>query len=299
LDRDRASAKAGNRFIVFQWDTFFINPPMALEDIELYQLGDTCGDPGYGNDSHVQLCHELILLLDGEAVMALNGRPYRIGGGGAVFLRKGTSHDILAVGKSPMHMMYIGFMCAPQAAKWLSDFVEKEPIRIASDAHALRPLFEFAMAEYDAKDAMRLPALAALLRLLVILAFRLFQSMPAPSYLLADELIDADNELVRRLTDYIRQNAASIGRLTNVAERFNYSYSHLSHVFAAATGLTLHEFWDRCRFQRAMDMMRDPDITLTRIAQELNFQSIQTFSRAFHQYFGMPPSRCQRMLRNL
>lgn len=295
----RTDRAGQNWLVVFQNDTLTLSPPLKYGNVFLWQLGDLCGEPGFSIDEHEQFCHELVLMCQGEAVMTLDGQKYKVREAQILMIRYGTRHKIDYVGAGPVRMMYLGFMFDENIDPRYVEFVNRAPYQLAEDVMGMRALFDLSMSEYENQTELHEEALDAILRLLIICAYRSFDAGEAKPYQPLTAFQDVDNQLVRRLAEYIGENALSIASLQEVAETFRYSYSYLSHTFSQHTGVTLREYFERCRFDHAFQMLKDPDLTITQIANRLNYQSIHTFSRAFNKQYGITPSRCQRMLRDV
>jgi len=60
-------------------------------------------------------------------------------------------------------------------------------------------------------------------------------------------------------------------------------------------GVTYRDLLDRVRFDRARQLMRDPDNRLADIAQDLGYTDASNFTHAFRHLTGISPSRYRRM----
>lgn len=81
-------------------------------------------------------------------------------------------------------------------------------------------------------------------------------------------------------------------RLTvkEIAHACDISARHLMRAFRATTGLTLHQFLNETRMQRAMTMLRSSDAPAKAVAARLGFSTPSAFSAAFLQTTGVTPS---------
>jgi AraC-like DNA-binding protein len=82
--------------------------------------------------------------------------------------------------------------------------------------------------------------------------------------------------------------------LADLASACTLSISRLSHLFKAATGLTLREFRRNCRFQAAMKMLATTDMQIKQIAYTLGYHHTSSFVRAFELHAGVSPSDYRR-----
>jgi AraC-like DNA-binding protein len=68
------------------------------------------------------------------------------------------------------------------------------------------------------------------------------------------------------------------------------SPAHFSRQFRATFGEPPHRYLQRRRVERAMDLLRETDRSVTEICFDVGFGSLGTFSRTFRAVVGEPPS---------
>lgn len=78
-------------------------------------------------------------------------------------------------------------------------------------------------------------------------------------------------------------------KLDDLLSIAHMSRSNLMRVFRKATGQTPIEYLVRLRIQRAMDMLRNTDLTVTEIALEVGFNDSNYFTRQFRRILGESP----------
>lgn len=99
--------------------------------------------------------------------------------------------------------------------------------------------------------------------------------------------------LLRRLRlakDVMDRDWAEPLDLDAVAARAGYSRFHFVRVFKAAYGETPGQYLSRRRIERAEEMLRTADLTVTEICTLVGFSSLGTFSTRFKQQTGLSPS---------
>lgn len=103
---------------------------------------------------------------------------------------------------------------------------------------------------------------------------------------------------IDRVVDHIQRHPAgdlSLAVLANVA---HFSPYHFHRLFKAHVGETLNHFVRRTRLERAAVLMRSSrSRPLSAIATECGFGALASFSRAFKEVYGIPPSRWDRRTR--
>jgi AraC-like DNA-binding protein len=68
------------------------------------------------------------------------------------------------------------------------------------------------------------------------------------------------------------------------------SPAHFSRQFRATFGEPPHRYLQRRRVERAMELLRETDRSVTDICFDVGFNSLGTFSRTFRAVGGEPPS---------
>lgn len=74
-----------------------------------------------------------------------------------------------------------------------------------------------------------------------------------------------------------------------IARKLGISQSHLRTRFAASCGVSLGRHLRRLRLEKACGMLRLGNSRVSEVAESCNFNSIFSFSRAFHTAYGMSP----------
>jgi AraC family transcriptional regulator len=87
-------------------------------------------------------------------------------------------------------------------------------------------------------------------------------------------------------------------RIEDLAAEFGVSPFHLSRVFRAETGTSLHQYVLRVRMQQALSRLHDGEAQLSRLALELGFSSHSHFSTVFRRHFGESPNQVRAAFRS-
>ena len=82
--------------------------------------------------------------------------------------------------------------------------------------------------------------------------------------------------------------------LSALARQVYSSPWHLARIFRAEVGLPVHQYQQRARLARALDLLLDTDRELTEIALDLGFSSHSHFTVVFRRMVGLSPSAFRR-----
>lgn len=99
---------------------------------------------------------------------------------------------------------------------------------------------------------------------------------------------------IQRILHYIQLHPAQAMSLKFFAGMCNISASYLSSLFRTETGMTLTEYINRCRVDRAAVLLRLTDNTIAAVGERVGFLDENYFTRVFKRIKGMPPSAYRR-----
>ena len=95
------------------------------------------------------------------------------------------------------------------------------------------------------------------------------------------------SSVVDRIKDYIDAGNGFSMSLDDFAQFFHYDKFHLERQFKAAFGTSLIRYRNEMRMEYARRLLATKSVTAT--AEELGFESIYSFSRAYKNRYGFPP----------
>lgn len=101
------------------------------------------------------------------------------------------------------------------------------------------------------------------------------------------ELVHLHNDSLRRFkhSDYI-------------AEKVNRDYRYLSTLFSEVESITIEQYLIHQKIERVKELLIYDELTLSQIADLLNYSSIAHLSAQFKSTTGMPPSQFKRLRDN-
>lgn len=99
---------------------------------------------------------------------------------------------------------------------------------------------------------------------------------------------------LRRARDLADRQYAEPLDLAGLAAAAGVSKYHFLRCFAAEYGETPMQYVSRRRIERATDLLRATNLTVTEVCHLVGFSSLGTFSRRFTELVGTSPSAYQR-----
>ena len=96
---------------------------------------------------------------------------------------------------------------------------------------------------------------------------------------------------INRVCDYIREHLDRKLPLEELARIANFSPYHFHRIFRALVGETTGQFVRRARLEAAASRLCfQPGVSITEVALDCGFSSVEAFGRAFRSHFGMTAS---------
>jgi len=82
--------------------------------------------------------------------------------------------------------------------------------------------------------------------------------------------------------------------IENIASEVFMSPYHFHRIFSATFETTPLKFHKKCKFQKLKKLIHSNQFTISEIAELGGFSNIYSFSKAFKNFYGYPPSKCFR-----
>lgn len=281
----------------FHFDHTFFEAPRPYEHIILYQIGDLSCESGYVIGEHRQHCYEISYITSGEGLFFTNGQSYPVKKGDIYINIPGEMHDGIASRTDPFRYFYVGFHFADTPIeqnpfihiKKMLDQIKNPVLQDRFNIHdPFISIFNEIINTGMYSDLM----IKTYLQQIVVTAYRNFFESWEKEYVPVNES-EKSRKIVYDIINYIDMHLCKIGDLTRIASELGYSYSYISRIFSNETGLGIHEYYNKKRFEKAVEWLGKGEMSVTLIAESLQYQSIHSFSRAFHKYFGMSPTEYQ------
>ncbi len=281
----------------FHFDNIYMDNPQLYESIILYQIGDLSCEGGFDLGRHKQYCYEISFIASGKGVFYSNNNEYNIKKGDIYLSLPDEFHNGRADFIDPFRYFYVGFNFAENLndsnsffhIKRLFDQISNPVIKDKLDIQT--PFINIFNELINLNDFSNI-MIKTYLHQIVILAYRSFSELWEKEYS-QDNHSEKSKKIVYEIVNYIDSNLDKIIELSNIADIFGYSYSHLSRIFSSETGSSIQEYYNKKRFEKAVQWLKQSNLSITEIAENLNYQSIHSFSKAFRKSFGISPTQYQ------
>lgn len=108
---------------------------------------------------------------------------------------------------------------------------------------------------------------------------------------ICDEMKPHTQYKLQNAIKYIKDNYSAKISLDAVAAKACMSKYHFSRSFKKATGTTYRDYLNRCRIEKAKDLLSNSSMQITEIAFAVGYTDITNFERIFKRIAGLAPSQ--------
>ncbi|GIN56238.1 AraC family transcriptional regulator [Lederbergia ruris] len=278
---------------------YFINP-QPFESIILYQIGDLSCKGGYVVREHKQFCYEISYIVSGTGLFTVNKKSYPVREGDIILNVPKQLHSGKADEINPFRFFYMGFgfskgMDEKDPLFLIKKMFDKEQQSIVRDHLGIDLPFIHIFKELISLDQYSTHMMGMYLRQIIVMVYRNFQKNFSIDYD-PHSNTNKTEQIVYRMINYIDSYLLQIGDLTEISRQLHYNYSYLSRIFAKKMGMTIQEYYNRKRFDKAVEWLQSGEWNVTQVAEKLQYQSIHSFSKAFRKNFGVSPTEYQALL---
>ncbi len=250
---------------------------------------------------------ELEYVISGEGIHQVGGAEIPVSSGYAFFTNFGTPHCFLSADENNPITLY-NCVFTPESLKGAGlDFREfaavandmlyqiifpqefkNTPFLSVFDSDLkLKRLFGTMYQEYtQAQGGYNSVLLGCLMQLLVYFMRGYERQNVAVNHAKA-----AQAKYIAGVMKYIENNYAEKISLQELARIALLSPNHLCKVFKEAAGITVSEYIQKLRLDKACRLLSDTDMTLAEIAVEVGYQDVGYLRRMFKKELGQTPSK--------
>lgn len=106
--------------------------------------------------------------------------------------------------------------------------------------------------------------------------------------------LDYKETVVQAVMEYINSDCQN-ANLTKIAEDTHQSMTVLSKLIKQKTGYKFQELLQRRRFQKAVYLLMETELTVEDIALEVGYENQSYFYRQFQKRYGMTPAKYRKL----
>lgn len=237
----------------------------------------------YNFPSHFHSNLEIVFCFYGKQKISVGDKEYILSGGDAAIIFPNTPHEYFTVTDEKTYM--ISVICNTKLlSELLPDTITKhtqEPYLPSSElSDNVRLAFE-GIAAADSE--------AQILGWTYIALSELLNKLPLESR-------HGDRDLPARVVKYIDENFKEDLTIEHLSHFFGYHPSYIAHVFCDQLKISFRTYLGAVRSEYAAAQIRTTQKSLTEIAYDSGYNSLNTFCRCFKKHFGMTPSQYKKSI---
>ena len=279
--------------------TYNFRPSLSLGVLNLFQISERICTAGNEIPLHRQSCHELTCIVEGEGLFRNNDVDCPVRAGQLHLASAEETHYIRA-SRSTLRFFCVGFTFNKEHADYAkyaaTDAFFSAPDRhLCDDRYATRRRLSDALGELEDTRALGEEMLQLMLLQVLICAYRSFNRGAQEERMKARE--SRVTPLLNDMTRYIDEHIGMGTVLSDMASELGYNYSYLSRRFSSVMGMTLKQYYDQSRFERAVELLMQNE-PLGTVAEQTGFADTASFCKAFKRYYHVSPGRYRKRLKN-
>lgn len=256
----------------------------------LYTVGRTGYlemQPGYYLERQNYNSYCLSVTVSGNGQLSYEGKTYRISKGNVAFFNQNENHVLCNVSKSNWCHYYVYFW-GSQANEFYTLFHDKFGT-VASGIDT-----EFLIEKLiEIQEEVRKPAADA-----ASMSLKIYEIMIYLYRHCATKQSDASIQPAIQAESFLREHYKETIKLDNLAADANVSKYYLAHVYKKVWGFSPMRHLIEIRFEKALALIRNTDLSIRQILEETNFANYHMFIEMCKARTGVTPSTLRQRERN-
>ncbi|HFI0325885.1 TPA: AraC family ligand binding domain-containing protein [Streptococcus suis] len=254
-------------------------------DLNVDHYGAEQCDSGYSFGPTIRDNYVLHFITNGKGKISINGETTELTAGDIFVLPKNQSIFYQADENTPWTYTWVGFS-GSRAETILSHtrLLEKYFLHSHLESEILKKMIDINQTEVQS-----LPMITELILIghLNQLLAALIQEFPNDSLKEASTLAKT---YVHHAIKIIHSQYNSPVKVSAIAEKLALSRSYLYKIFKQETGYSIKDYIVQVKMNHACQLLANPDLSITEIANSVGYQDPLTFSSAFKNQYHQSPS---------
>ncbi len=237
--------------------------------------------------------YEVYYLLDGETKYFIGDEILEIKKGDIVFIPKGVIHKTDSEERVSLERMLLSFdeaLLDEDMAPVIDELSKTKLIRPQkSDLIKIEDMFRRIEKEYKKERPFKEIMLKSYIKQLLIMIIRFKTDK-------INESAESDR-IIYEISEYISANFHHDISLTSLCRQFAFSEGHLSRKFKSVLGMGINEYINYIRILNAEKLLKETDISVTKIAEMCGFHDSNYFSTVFKKTMEITPHKYRKTAR--
>ena len=268
----------------------YFQQPLEFGDIMLLQLGRSYCNADFELVGEHEDLFELTVVNSGKGILTTGDTEVRVSRGDIHFSGPWEKHGVYSDHAEPLKYDFFAFRTKnKEHREKLMEILKERPDsadRVFQSENLIsliaNAIWEIHNEGYNSKELLR-----SMFEQIVIYLIRAFQPKEKKH---ARNMETVDSEILcYQIMHYIDTRVYTIKKLSEIAEALSYNYSYLSNLFKVTTGRSIMDYFYEKRLEAAKTMILEQKMSITKVADKLNYPSLYSFSRMFKNRYGCSP----------
>ncbi len=274
---------------LFEFTNMFTDSTEQIGNIRIVQIGETCLDKGASIEEHIQVCHEITLVVSGKGELVADRERNECHAGDIQIVSKGIKHCIVSDNDSRLRYIHFAFDFNEYSSRVLQEFYGQCKNVLLQDDGNISRILNMLVNEYassaDFTDIMKESLVKAAL---VLIWRRVNSKTSAYRPIISDKPIGST---VYNIIKYIDNNINEKLTVSRIAKKFSYSDEYISRLFKKKTGVSVKKYISATKMKYAQSLLAEKKCSLNEITELMGYSSLQAFCKAFKKYTGYTPGQ--------
>lgn len=240
---------------------------------------------------------EIVFVKDGHFDMTIDGKVYKAGAGDVFFVNSGGLHSM---NNNEGYTEFCSLVFDPSFVDFaaLNPF-QRDIIEPIKSGKLVFPL------KIDQNEPCHIKIFNELCRIVecqgnefskaeqITAFYEIFLSLAKNNMLVlrdVEETKSAGDSAVKKVMRYINSHLSERITLSDLSKTAHMSEKYFCAFFKKQTGITPIEYVNRVRIERACELLKTGEMSVTNVALECGFESLSYFIRKFKAQMGTSPS---------
>ena len=248
---------------------------------------------GWSGKVHSHPFWEMIFFNSGQGEMKLKNAVCPVEKNQLFLIPPLQTHQFVNTGRERVENMYIGFGFEIQALGGhnpdTDPILRLEPLGNTFLARLRQLVDSFKNVKSDAHGYQD----QALIFEIIYRVMDFIQNHPELS---RDFTVDKSGILAGKAKKFLESNVNRTIGVDEVAAKFFLSPHYFSKKFKAETGFGIKEYHNQARMKKALELLKDPLLSISEIAERLGFSNVNYFTNKFREFYDMAPTEQRKKL---
>lgn len=269
-----------------------LNPPISGKGYALYNVGVNNVHSDISVPEHYHnICYELTVVLEGEGYSFTKQVATHIEKGDIYVSFPYEKHKLLPLQGTNMRICFITFTAESKNYKSSLESIWSDNLPPSNRVFRNQYVPTLIMSIIDefsgGLNSCSSDLISSIINQIVIYVLKAFDER-VPHALSKNS---SNIELCHHIEHVIDTRIFVIKNLKEVAKALSYNYCYMINMYKKTTGTNLADYYSARRLDIAKDLIKKNDLSLTEIAEKLNYSSMSSFSNAFKSQYGMSPKQ--------